>query len=477
MASIDHQNRSIVHRSRSINDSEIESIVHQRFPSHNQSIRIHGRTLPISNERGSIDYRTPPSNHQNQTIDHRTPPSNHQNQTIDRRTPPSNQQNQTIDHRTSPSNHQNQTIDHRTPPTNHQNQTIDHRTLPSNYQNQTIDHRTPPTNHQNQTIDHRTPPSNHQNQTIDHRTPPTNHQNKTIDHRTPPNNQQNRTIDHRTSPNNQQNRTTDHRTSPNNQQNQTIIEPHQIINKTKLLTIELPPNNHETQLNSTARKMLKRKEDHFQQAQDSYYGKGCKTSLYRSRLKIIFNVWREIAKRRNITRYFIAFGSFLGAVRNGDVIPYDSDIDVCIFKDEYHKLFPEESSRPLDLNDGTVHLLLQRHSPHPKDDTPRKDCKGNVVRRVTDDCAILDPHGRLFQGPFVYMDIFVVKDFRSVVYDEYKRKYLKRDIVLPLRPCRFLGMSTYCPNDTARYLTAHYGATYLKPHHICQGKRWIKNLL
>ncbi|XP_028402078.1 uncharacterized protein LOC114525070 [Dendronephthya gigantea] len=128
-----------------------------------------------------------------------------------------------------------------------------------------------------------------------------------------------------------------------------------------------------------------------------------------------------MAKRRNITKYFIAFGSFLGAVRNGDVIPYDSDIDVCIFKDEYHKLFPEESSRPLDLNDGTVHLLLQRHSPHPKDDTPRKDCKGNVVRRVTDDCAILDPHGRLFQGPFVYMDIFVVKDFRSVVYDEYKQ--------------------------------------------------------
>ncbi|XP_028402196.1 uncharacterized protein LOC114525172 [Dendronephthya gigantea] len=289
--------------------------------------------------------------------------------------------------------------------------------------------------HQRISLGHQNRSINHQNRSIDHKNRSIDHQNRSINH-------QNRSIDH-------QNRSIDHRT---------------------------PSSNRGTQLNSTARKMLKRKEGNFKQAQDSYYGKGCKTNLYRSRLKIIFNVWREMAKRRNITRYFIAYGSFLGAVRNGDVIPYDSDIDVCIFRDEYHKLFPEESSRPLDLNDGTVHLLLQRHSPHPKDDTPRKDCNGSLVRRVADDCAILDPHARLYQSSYVYMDIFLLEDFRSVVYDEYDYRFLKRDIVLPLRPCRFLGMSTYCPNDAARYLTAYYGATYLKPHHICQGNRWFVNM-
>ena len=139
------------------------------------------------------------------------------------------------------------------------------------------------------------------------------------------------------------------------------------------------------------------------EAQDSYYGPGCKENRYRKRLQKVLQEWGLLAERRSISQYFLCFGSFLGAVRNGDIIPYDSDLDVCMFRRDYYKLYPEESKRPVNLNDGRIHLLLQRHSPHPLANTPRKDCKGNIVRKVVDHCAILDPHARLYNGALIWI--------------------------------------------------------------------------
>ena len=210
--------------------------------------------------------------------------------------------------------------------------------------------------------------------------------------------------------------------------------------------------------------------------QDRFYGKGCRVNRYRERLQKILHEWENIAKRRDITQYFICFGSFLGSVRNGDIVPYDSDMDVCMFRHDYHKLYPEESQRPVNLNDGNIHMLLQRHSPHPRANTPRKDCKGKIVRSVTDDCAILDPHGRLYLGALIYLDIFMIEDHDASFWDEYRDQIHPRDSILPVKPCKYLGLDTQCPNSAEKYLNVYYGKDYMKPHHVCRNGKWVQNM-
>ena len=211
--------------------------------------------------------------------------------------------------------------------------------------------------------------------------------------------------------------------------------------------------------------------------QDNFYGKGCKVNRYRGRLQQVLAEWQKIVVRRNIDEYFICFGSFLGSKRNGDIVPYDSDMDVCMFRHEYHKLYPEESKRPVNLNDGKIHMLLQRHSPHPKANTPRKDCRGKIVRSVTDNCAILDPHGRLYLGALIYLDIFMIEDHGSELWDEYRDRIHPRDAILPTKPCKYLGIDTQCPNNDDKYLNVYYGKDYMKPHHVCRGGRWVQNVV
>ncbi|XP_028396637.1 uncharacterized protein LOC114520542 [Dendronephthya gigantea] len=209
--------------------------------------------------------------------------------------------------------------------------------------------------------------------------------------------------------------------------------------------------------------------------QDEFYGEGCEANPYREGLQILLQEWSRMAERRNISKSFICFGSMLGSLRNGDVIPLDTDADICMLRDEYHKLYAEESRRPLDLNDGKIRLLLQRHSPHPSADTPREDCNGKIVRTTTDDCSILDPHARLYIHSKIYLDIFMIEDHGDIFWDEYRNVFHRRDVLFPLKPCYFLGMPLYCPRNHTQYLTSYYGTNFMEPLTICKRGRWIPN--
>ena len=212
------------------------------------------------------------------------------------------------------------------------------------------------------------------------------------------------------------------------------------------------------------------------QLQNEYYGTGCQENPYRQGLQILLHTWNLIAERRNISKFFICFGSLLGSLRNGDIIPLDTDVDICMLRNDYHKLYAEESKRPLDLSDGKVHLLLQRHSPHPQPDTPRQNCDGKIVRTTTDDCTILDPHARLYIHTKIYLDIFMIEDHGEILWDEYRNVFHKREVLFPLNSCSYLGITSKCPRDPTAYLKSYYGENFMAPLVVCQNGRWIRNV-
>src|SRR5665647_3641659 len=56
---------------------------------------------------------------------------------------------------------------------------------------------------------------------------------------------------------------------------------------------------------------------------------------YKNLMELLTN-FHEQAKRLDIA-YFLDFGTLLGCVRNGKIIPYDTDIDISMFFDDHDK--------------------------------------------------------------------------------------------------------------------------------------------
>ena len=62
------------------------------------------------------------------------------------------------------------------------------------------------------------------------------------------------------------------------------------------------------------------------------YGVGCKTNHVQKGFPTLMEYWVDVAAKKNIKDYFICFGSLLGIWLHGQPIPYDHDMDVCIFR-------------------------------------------------------------------------------------------------------------------------------------------------
>ena len=63
----------------------------------------------------------------------------------------------------------------------------------------------------------------------------------------------------------------------------------------------------------------------------------CGVNKYRATLVNILQRWDKIARDNNIT-YFLTYGSLLGSWRDGDQIPYDTDMDVYVMSSENEKI-------------------------------------------------------------------------------------------------------------------------------------------
>ena len=96
----------------------------------------------------------------------------------------------------------------------------------------------------------------------------------------------------------------------------------------------------------------------------------------------ILHVWKSTSRQHNII-YFLAYGSLIGAVRNADFIPWDSDIDIMVHKDDSDVIASLDNKRNfvVDRNDPAFHLVVQNDFKQYYDDADKRrrlNCLGQV---------------------------------------------------------------------------------------------------
>lgn len=89
-----------------------------------------------------------------------------------------------------------------------------------------------------------------------------------------------------------------------------------------------------------------------------YGEQGCAKNHWRQSLFKLFQEWTSITSKNNI-EYVLSCGTLLGALRTGDVIPYDSDMDVLVNIKYYKQLKKLSVERNFDPHDGKIRLVLQ----------------------------------------------------------------------------------------------------------------------
>lgn len=131
-------------------------------------------------------------------------------------------------------------------------------------------------------------------------------------------------------------------------------------------------------------------------------------------------------------RYWITAGSFLGAIRHGGLIPWDTDVDISIDKKNARKF-----------------LALR----------PKFSKCGYGIEK--------GPHGYLITRGSLYIDVYTVGLYDGdympsikSVHDEKPNDFFRDEELLPLKRIAFGGFLVFAPNKHADYFEYLYGNSW-----------------
>ena len=208
------------------------------------------------------------------------------------------------------------------------------------------------------------------------------------------------------------------------------------------------------------------------------YGDGtCSKRHSTTRLKEILGRWIDTATKHNIT-YMLTYGSLLAAWRDGNVTPWDTDLDIYTMEWDNAKLDAIQDKRGFSSSVNEFHMVLDadwRILPVTK--RRRVGCTGKVGP-PWDSCTFNGPLGRLIKGWEQYLDIWdlEVRSNGTQVFDRYgSGSYYSWSDIFPLKKCRLLGMDTWCPRNPEPIFDVYYGkgADRRSPW-LCKNKKWVK---
>ncbi|CAL8102021.1 unnamed protein product [Calicophoron daubneyi] len=195
----------------------------------------------------------------------------------------------------------------------------------------------------------------------------------------------------------------------------------------------------------------------------------------RRRMYHLLAFWIKLARENHII-WWIESGSLLGAVREGDFIPYDYDFDISVLGIKERTL-RRLASASAPFSYGKVNLVLN----HCKNGIPRS-CRGLPQNLPVDPCGICRPAGRLISGLMTFLDIFPIyleirQEGENATLgvglldpdkdgNEGSLTY-SLDTIFPLDKCKLMGLEVPCPQNSSTVLMRQYGKDYTKPAKMC----------
>lgn len=139
------------------------------------------------------------------------------------------------------------------------------------------------------------------------------------------------------------------------------------------------------------------------------------TDLYKKKLLETFKTTIDFLNNNGL-RWWAGYGTAIGAVRHHNIIPWDDDVDICMFREDYNKLIKiKDSLKEYDLRMINAYDNKEYGKPF------AKICSANTT-------VIEHPSSNVVSG--VWVDIFPIDFCSGSKEDCYKQYVSIREVVL-----------------------------------------------